>query len=46
MGDRKTHAVGVGPRQSSEGDLLGKVVPAEGLKLIRKNSLVQRDGMP
>ena len=45
VGDSKAHAVGVGPRQSPEGDLLGEVVPAEGLKLTRKNCLVQRDGM-
>lgn len=45
VGDSKAHAVGVGPRQSSEGDLLGKAVPVGGLRLIRKNCLVQRDEM-
>jgi len=45
VGDSKARAVGVGPRQSSEGGLWGRVVPAEGLKLIRRNSLVQRDGI-
>lgn len=37
MGDSTAHAMGVGPRWSSEGDILGKAMPAEGLKLITKN---------
>lgn len=36
VGDSKARAVGIGSRQSSEGTSWAKVVPAEGLKLIRK----------
>lgn len=39
VGDSKAHVVILGPRQSFEGDLLEKVVPAKGLNLIRKKYL-------
>lgn len=36
VGDSKARAVGIGSRQSSEGTFRANVMPAEGLKLIRK----------
>lgn len=44
VGDSKARAVGIGSRQSSEGTSWAKVMPAEGLKLIRKR-MFHRDGM-